>query len=209
MLPSSFVIIAIALRLLAGASYVRAVIQGKARPNLVSWFFWGLTALIAFIVQIHEHVGPQALITLAIGIGPIVVFSLAIVKGKHDNHFSAADVWCGVLTAIGIMLWLTTKQPLVALLMSIAADFVSGIPTIIKCYRRPETEHALPYCLSIVSMVITLLATHNWHVANWAFSAYILATNLCFALLIILNKDALLRNYLNRINQRAAIERDI
>lgn len=186
MVPSCFVVLAVVLRLFSGASYIRAVSRGKARPNLVSWFFWGLTACIAFVVQMHEHVGIQALTTLAIGLGPVAVFSLAVIKRKYDNHFSTADISCALLTVAGIMLWLTTKEPLAALFASIAADIASSVPTIIKCYKRPETEHAFPYFVSIVSMVIALLATHDWHAANWAFTAYIMGINITFTSLIIL-----------------------
>lgn len=185
MLPSGFIVLAIGLRLLSGASYIAAIIKGRARPNLVSWFFWGFTALIAFALQIYQGVGASALITLTIGLGPVLVFALAIYRGMHKETFSAVDKVCAALTVVGIALWLLTKNPLVALCMSIMVDFVSGIPTIVKCYARPHTEHALPYGLSIASMVITLLTIHNWRPINWLFPAYILVTNLNFATLIV------------------------
>lgn len=135
MLPAEFIVVAILLRLLAGASYIVAILQGKARPNLVSWFFWGLTALLAFGVQLYEGAGASALITLAIGLGPIIVVSVAIAKGMHKAKFTATDKWCAGFTAIGIVLWLATKDPLAALLMAVAVDYVSSVPTICEAVQ--------------------------------------------------------------------------
>lgn len=184
MLPAEFIVVAIALRLLAGASYIVALLQGKTRPNLVSWFFWGLTALIAFGVQVYEGSGSSALITLAIGLSPIVVVCVAIAKGQHKAKFTSTDKWCAAITAIGIVLWLTTKDPLVALLMAVAVDYVSSVPTIVKLYKQPASERALPYVISIVAMGTALLTVKDWQLANWLFSAYILWINVHFVTLI-------------------------
>jgi len=207
MLPSYCIGIAIGLRLLASVSYITALVKGRVKPSLVSWFFWGLTAMIAFVAQLYQHVGMQAWTTFAVGIGPVTVFILALVKGRYDKHFSPTDIWCGALTCIGITLWLLTKQPLVALTMALLADFVSGIPTIVKCYRRPHTEQALPYCLSVASMVVTLGTLQEWRFADWAFPAYILLTNLNFATLILTNARVRIRQlktkYAWRISQES------
>lgn len=161
-----------------------AILHGKTRPNLVSWFFWGLTALLAFGVQLYEGAGASALITLAIGLGPIIVVSVAVAKGMHKAKFTATDKWCAGFTVIGIVLWLATKDPLAALFMAVAVDYVSSVPTIVKLYKQPGSERALPYAISIAAMGVALLTVRDWQLANWLFSAYILWINLHFVTLI-------------------------
>lgn len=179
-----FIAIAVFLRLLAGAAYIHAVLTDKAKPHVVSWFFWGLTALIAFGIQLSQGVGAPALVTLALGVGPLTVFVLALSKGLHRVMFTRTDKWCAALTAVGIALWIVTKNPIAALWMSIIADFISSIPTIIKCCRHPHTERALPYALSAVSMVITVASLQQWTLATALFPVYILGINLLFTFLI-------------------------
>jgi hypothetical protein len=181
---SMLVTVAIAFRLLAGVAYIHAVTTGKAQPHIISWFFWGLTALIAFGVQLSQGVGSAAFVTLALGIGPVIVFALAIVKGLHRVKFSLVDKYCAVLTVLGLALWLFTKNPLAALWMSIAVDFVSSVPTIVKSYHRPYTERAFSYFLSMVSMVLTLASLRRWDAASALFPAYILGINLTFTTII-------------------------
>lgn len=187
MLPAGFIIIAILLRLASGASYFRATWQGRAQPSLVSWFFWSVTALIAFVVQMVKGDGVSAWVTLAIGLSPIAVCVAALYRGAYKTGFSRSDKWCAALTVIGIVLWLISNNPLAALFMSILADIFSSIPTILKSWRAPHTEYPLAYVLSIVSMAITLLTITNWDITNWLFAAYILAINATYVLTIFLS----------------------
>lgn len=180
MLPAGFIIIAILLRLASGMSYFKATWQGRAQPSLVSWFFWSVTALIAFAVQIVKGDGVSAWVTLAIGLSPIAVCAAALYRGAYRAGFSRGDKWCVALTIIGILLWLINKNPLTALVMSILADIFSSIPTILKSWRAPHTEYPIAYMLSIASMAITLLTISNWAITNWLFVAYILGINLTY-----------------------------
>jgi len=186
MLPAYCIGVAVFLRLLGGVSYMRATLAGKAEPSIVSWFFWGLTALLAFTVQLIRGAGPEAFVTLIIGISPLAVCIAALYKGAHRTTLTLADKYCIVLTSLGIVLWLVCRNPLFALVLSILADIASIVPTLIKCYRRPETEHPYTYALSVISMAITLLTITDWRLTHWLFPAYILVINLTLCTAAIL-----------------------
>lgn len=188
MLPAGFIIVAILLRLASGASYFKATWQGRAQPSLVSWFFWSVTALIAFAVQIIKGDGVGAWVTLAIGLSPIAVCAAALYRRAYKAGFSQSDKWCIALTTLGIVLWLISKNPLAALIMSIVADIFSSIPTILKSWRAPHTEYPLAYMLSIAGMGIALLTVTNWVVTNWLFVAYIMAINITYVTTIFASK---------------------
>jgi len=178
MLPANFIIVAVLLRFAAGGSYLRAVWRGTAQPSVVSWGFWSITALIAFGVQLAKGAGPSAFVTLAIGLSPLAVCLTAVYKGVHKTKLTRLDKWCIVLTVIGILLWLISKNPMAALIMSILADVFSTIPTLVKGYRAPSTEHPLAYAISILGMVTALLTITDWRITNWLFVGYILFNNL-------------------------------
>ena len=94
------------------------------------------------------------------------------------------DIICGILSALGIVLWLTTRIGNVAILFAILADGLAAIPTIIKSYKFPETESYLVYLLGFVNAVITLLIIRTWSFANFEFSVYILVVGTILVLLI-------------------------
>jgi len=200
MLASGFIAVAIPLRLMAGGGYLISTLRGKAKPNIVSWSLWSLTALIAFAAQIYKGGRSEALVTLAIALGPLAVIAVAVLKGAQSLTLTRLDVWCLSLAIAGIILWIRTKDPLLALLMSIVADILASIPTVVKSYLTPQTESAAAYSLSIISMIVTLLTIRQWNVMSWAFPLYILVINLTFVTLILLPKR--LRYHWVRTGQR-------
>lgn len=187
MLPAWFVIFAVLLRLGGGAGYAAAVIKGRAQPNPVTWFFWGLTPMIVFFAQLFEGVQSWSLaISFALGIGPLVIFGLSLRKNRSRANFTFTNITCAVLAAVGIVLWLTTDDPLLAIAFSVLADISASIPTVIKAYVRPHTEVAYPYFMSMLAMFVALLALRDWTVASFVFPFYIFLINtLIFSLVYL------------------------
>lgn len=177
MLPAWFIFIAIGIRLAGGLGYILSVLHGKAKPNPITWFIWGLTPLVAFAAQLQENVGTAALMTLALGISPLIVFVISLFKSRSASHFTIFNIGCGLLALFGVVMWQLTNNPLLAIAFSIGADIFASIPTIRKGYRRPESETALPFLFSIASMVITLFTITDWHFASFAFPLYMLVIN--------------------------------
>lgn len=188
MIPSYFIILAILFRMVGGAKYFMLTVRGRTQPNIVSWALWSLTAIIAFIAQMYRGVGIESLVTLAIGIGPLAVVFAGLRMGGYKVAFTRLDISCLLFALVGIVLWIKTSDPFLALIMSIIADIFSSIPTIVKSYLLPETESASSYFFSILSMIVTLLTITRWEVMNWMFPLYILCINLTFVMLIILSK---------------------
>jgi hypothetical protein len=191
MLASGFIAVAILLRLMGDGGYLVSTLRGKAKPNIVSWSLWGLTALIAFAAQVCKGGGLEALVTLAIAAGPLAVTAAAVLKGAQSLRLTRLDAWCLSLAIAGIIVWVRTEDPLVALLMSIVADIFASMPTVVKSYLAPHTESAAAYSLSVISMIVTLLTVRQWNVMSWAFPLYILAINLTLVTLIVLPKRLL------------------
>ncbi len=177
MLPYWFIFLAIGIRVLSGFGYIRSIFRGLAKPNPITWFIWSLTAFIAFFAQVRVHVGTEALVTLAIGISPLIICILGVIKSPSASHFTFFSVTCGILALLGIVFWQLTSNPLTAIMCSILADACGGLPTIRKAYQQPQSEDALPYFLSICSMALTLATITSWRFANYAFPAYILLIN--------------------------------
>lgn len=178
MLPAWVVFIAIAIRFISGIGYLQSVLFGKARPNPITWFIWSLTAFVAFSAQVHAHVGASAYMTLAIAIGPLIICIAALIKHPSAPHFTFFSMLCGALALGGVVLWQITNNPLLAITCSIFADAFGGLPTIRKSYYHPHTEFALPYALSMLSMLLTLAALQSWQFSTYAFPLYIFCINL-------------------------------
>lgn len=177
MIPEWCISFAILLRLISGGRYAWGILHGRARPNPVTWFLWGSTAMVAFIAQINEGVGAQAIVTFVLGLSPLTIAVLATVKGHLRAHLTPFTFICAAITLGGVFLWQITDNAIFAIICSILADIAASAPTLMKGYRDPKSEYALPYLFSVISMAITLLTITSWNFETYAFPLYMMLIN--------------------------------
>lgn len=183
MLPSYFVIIGTGLGVIASLSYLVETLRGKVRPNRVSFFMWSIAPTIAFAAEVGQGVGLVSLQTLSQGILPFLVFLASFVNKKAEWKLTKFDLLCGVLSVVGLTLWLVTKVGNVAIIFSIMADGLAALPTIVKVFKFPETEVSWPWFLTGVGVLISLLTVKQWTFANYGFPLYLFIANLVISLL--------------------------
>lgn len=178
MIDEKFIFVAVALNLAGGLSYLIATLKGEAKPNKVSWFFWGLAPMIAFAAQVKQGVGLSSLMTFAVGFSPVIIFFASFLNKKAEWKITKFDLICGALSLLGLILWAYTRVGNIAILFAILADLLAGIPTIVKAYKAPETENYQAYLFAGIAAIITLLTIKQWDFAHYSFAIYIFFFNL-------------------------------
>ena len=184
MINEKFILLGVLLNILGSGSYALSTIKGKTQPNRVTWFLWAFAPLIAFSAQLGEGVGWESILTFMAGFGPLLVFTSSFVNRKSYWRISKLDIFCGVISVFALILWWLSGSGLIAILFSILADLIAAIPTIIKSFKAPETEHSAPFLYSSIAATITLLTISSWQLVNYAFALYILVV--CVVLYIII-----------------------
>jgi hypothetical protein len=186
MLNENIVYIAAAVHLLVGQrSYLVATLRGRAKPHRVSWFFFALVPWVAYVAELNEGVGTQAVLTLMVGFGPTVIFLVSFINKKASWSISRFDIACGILAAVGVILWLITREGAMAILLMIMADIAASVPTLVKAYRYPWTESPWVFCTGCGFGGLTLLTIDDWNFATYGFPGYIFAICALLAILII------------------------
>ena len=184
MLDQRFVIIGVVLMLIGDLSYFINTLNGKVKPNKVSWLLWSLIPFVVFIAEIKQGVGLQSLMTLSVGVGTLAIFIASFFNKNAQWKLGALDVICGLLSFCGLILWYTTKVGNYAILFSIFADILAAAPTLVKAYKFPETEKYPAYLLTGVNGGITLLTVRSWNFATYGFPLYSILLNTVFFILI-------------------------
>jgi len=174
MIDEKFVLVGAVLNLMGSTTYAWNTLKGRTKPNRVTWFLWALAPLIAFTAQINEGVGLQALMTFMVGFGPLMIFIASFLNKKASWQITKLDITCGVLSVFALVLWAITGNGTIAIVFSILADLLAGIPTLIKSYKAPETEHSDAFRNGALSAAITLLTIQTWTFVNYGFALYIL-----------------------------------
>jgi hypothetical protein len=183
-----FAILAALIIVMGNAAYAVDTVRGKTQPNRVSWMLWALAPMIAFAAEVAQGVGLNAVLTLAVGVGPLIVVIASFLDPKAYARVTPFDVGCGVLSLAALGAWAVTGRGNVAILLSVLADFLAAIPTIRKAYLYPHTEHAVAFVAGAAGAAITLLtiAPEDWGFASVAFPAYILLDSALIASLILI-----------------------
>lgn len=184
MIDERFVYLAFLFNISATASYLFAVIKGHAKPHKVTWFLWALAPLIAFAAQVSQGVGIISIMTFAVGFGPLLIFLASFLNKKADWQITKFDLFCGSISLMAIIFWIITKDAFVALVLSLVADAVACIPTLIKSWNHPETEDVRAYILAVISALITIFAIQTWNFQTYAFPVWTFAICTAFVLLI-------------------------
>lgn len=177
MLPANFVIIGTLIGAVGSAAYFIDTVKGKIRPNRVSFLLWSIAPIIAFAAQIGKGVGIESLMTLSVGVLPLIIFMGSFVNKNAEWKLNQFDLICGVLSVIGLIFWLITREGNIAIVFSMLADGLAAIPTMVKAYKYPETEAAWPWLASPIGVIITLLTLDQLTFANSAFIIYIFFVN--------------------------------
>lgn len=184
MIHPNFVYLGIFLQFAGGMSYLVDTVRGVVKPNRVTWFMWSLAPALAFFAQLQQGVGIEVWSTFIVWFVPLLIFIASFVNKKAEWKLQRLDIVCGLLSLMGLILWMVTKVGNVAIVFAIMADILACIPTIVKSWHDPETENDSVFLLGVANSVLSLLVITNWKFENYAFMAYLLFANGLLAILI-------------------------
>jgi len=158
----------------AGAAvYLRDTLRGTTQPNRVTWLLWAVAPLLAAAVEFNEGVGLRALPTFMVGFMPLLIFIGSFHNSASVWKVRRMDYACGAVSVIGTVVWLVTRDGVLAISAAIAADFLAGIPTLMKSWTHPGSETVHSYIGAVISMVILLLTVDHWTFDVVAFPLFV------------------------------------
>lgn len=172
------VVVGAVVQLVGIASYIRATVRGETKPNRVSWLLWSIAPMIATAAALSDHVTWAVLPVFMSGFGPLLVFIASFANKNSYWKLERFDYWCGVFSLIALILWMITKNPLVAIIFAIMSDLLAGIPTLIKAWARPETERSEPYVAGVFNSATSFAAIRVWTFSSYGFAAYLVVMNI-------------------------------
>lgn len=184
MIDPRFVYVAMALSALGAYGYVRDTLRGETAPHRVTWSLWGLEGVLAFGVELQQHVGPAGLMTLMLGLVPIVVVLASFRDRRAVWTMGAFDWFCGAFSLLGLAFWALVHEPTVALVSFVVADQTAALPTLRKSWLAPETESWRVFALGSVNCVITLFTLRAFTTAGVLFPGCIAVTDALMASMI-------------------------
>jgi hypothetical protein len=111
-----------------------------------------------------------------VGFMPLLIFVGSFHNSAAVWKVRRMDYACGAFSVVGTVVWLVTRNGVLAISAAIAADFLAGVPTLMKSWTHPQTETVHSYIGALISMVVLLLTVDQWTFDVVAFPLFVACT---------------------------------
>lgn len=170
-----FGILAGIISLAAYPPYIRDMLKGTTKPERATWLIWTALSGIALAGQIGADAKWSLIMTLAQTIGVAVIFLLSLKLGTGGLH--RRDIISLLVAVVGLVLWVLTNRPIMAILLVIVVDAAGAWLTIYKAYKDPGSETLITWWLDTISNLLGVLAVGSLNVTLLSYPAYLLLAN--------------------------------
>ena len=154
-----FVYLGAAIGALGSLVYMRDTLRGTTQPNRVTWLLWAFAPLLAAAVEFRSGVGLRTLDHVHRRLHAAARLRRLVPQSGRGVEDRRLDYVCGAMSLAGTAAWLATRNGVVAIAAAIAADFLAGVPTLMKSWSHPESESVSSYIGAVANSGI--LAAHR------------------------------------------------
>lgn len=165
-----FAITSLVVSLAANVPYIVETIQGKVKPERISWLIWTVLAGVYFSSTIFDT--GAVLYTLGETIGTIAIFILALKYGVGGrSRFDLISL--GVATvALGLLFVL--DGVLISLCIALFVDAIASLLTIRKLKIDPSSESRGFWVLAGLASLLALFSLNSYTLVAILFPLYVL-----------------------------------
>ncbi|WP_300395792.1 hypothetical protein [Henriciella sp.] len=161
-----FSAIAMVLTFIAFYPYIRAIMKGRTRPHVFSWFIW---AAVTFTVATAQLAGGAGVGAWPIAVSGLITGGVALLalSKSADTSIHRMDWVFLALAFSALPLWWLTADPLAAVIILTSVDLLGFGPSIRKAWTLPHEENALFFTLGALrnGLVILALEHSSWTTA--------------------------------------------
>jgi hypothetical protein len=184
MLPLSFLLLLIPLKLASLFIATRGTLSGNLKPDRMSLLLWALAPLVGFVIAFTNGAYLSAVPLLLAGLAPLFIFVLTFFSKHTPWKMRFADYLGGIFSLIAIIIWIMIKDPVWATIVVIIADICAAVPTIMKTWKAPKTESLLIYVLGGIGNIIGLATLKVWSIPTAGFSVYLVLLGIAMTIAI-------------------------
>lgn len=166
-----------------------SILKGSFKPQRMTRFLYFLMNFLFVGTLIAQGSWDALGLAGAQFIGNAIIFFLSFKHGMGGTNKSDFVTLAGAV--ITFIVWQTTSNPTLALMMSIATDYIAFIPSYLKIWVKPETEDWRFYASDIFSSTFSFLSLRSYGLGNIAYPIYIFIINSSSTALILLRGKAL------------------
>lgn len=188
MFLDKIIFVVIFLELFGYIFYIKNIIIGQTKPNLVSWFIWMLAPFIGVFFQLKAGAGLSVLPVFITGFGSLLIMVAAILTKNALWKITTFDLYCGLLSVLALVFYIFTHNLGISILFAILSDALAFVPTYKKAWKFPESESSSAYSFSILSNIVGLLIIEKYSFTIYSFGVYLIIANALMMIILYRNK---------------------
>lgn len=150
---------------------------------MFSWLVGAIISFISFGIQVQARSGPGQYVTLSAAL--IGSFILIITLRQEEKDIKPVDWLCLGLSFVSILLWLTAKRPVLAMVFIVLTEVISFLPTVRKSHYKPFSETLSSYVINFFRFIIAILALESYAFVAVGYPATWLTLNGLFAVYLV------------------------
>ena len=182
-IKTAFLVISIIAAFITPIIGIYSIVKGDFRPQRMTRFLIFLITLLFVGTLFAQGDRNGIFIALAQLLGGFIIFLLSIKKGI--GGYGKLDIIVFFMAIISLVIWRTTQNPTLGLIMSILTDIIAFSPTIVKTWILPKTEEWKFYMSDVIASFFSILSITLYSMENLAFPIYILCINTLSVVMII------------------------
>ncbi len=167
--------------------YIKDILHGTTRPNIVSYSLWFFLLGIGMLGQISSGASWSIIFMTGDLLAVVVVIALCL-AGYGYGKYGKLEVVCTMLAIIAIIAWQATGEPLYAIIFALIADILAAVPTVVKAYRDPKSEIAAAWFMVAIGGVFGIISNTVFDLPNMLFPVYIVIINSTVGILALRGK---------------------
>jgi hypothetical protein len=184
-----FLVISIIAALTTPIIGIYSIVRGSFRPQRMTRLLIFLISLLFVGTLLAQNDRNGIFIAIPQLIGGFVIFVLSLKKGIGGK--GKMDIVVFIMAILSLIIWQTTNNPILGLIMSIVTDIIAFSPTLVKTWNLPHTEEWKFYMSDVVASTFSILSIKSYTYASLIFPIYILLINTTSVLMIHLRKRVL------------------
>jgi len=174
---------AIVLTFVANVPYLINAVRGRTEPHMVTWMLLGIITSLAFVVQLQQGAGFDA---VPLGVAGAMNFVNCLAGRKQATYRIVwTDVVCGIVALAAVVQWRLSEDPLRAVLFLSAASLVAFWPTVRKAASSPNSETLSTYQRNTIRYLLVVLAIEHMTLTSVLYPAIWVGVNALFSIYLV------------------------
>lgn len=171
-------IISLVFGILAYTYMVVSTIIGTGEGlSLTTFGLWAALAWITGFTMLKQGANPS--IPMIYGTGSTLTALVLLFKGKYQ--WTVMDTVIAILVLVCIILW-KTRGAKWALILSVAASMIAGIPFVVMTWKNPTVSPIIPNTGFLLANIFSFAAAKAWTLKDRLYTG----TSIILCLLLVL-----------------------